>query len=422
MKKKFGQNIVKGRKKADVFLKNAIFQSNKTKENSKKGAQVFTVTHNDAGPDTIYYKHSYVPPDVTKPAAQKKKLPDETTIMISVARHLNNQFNKALGKNVTLAAKLKRVLKINKTADEKPFVDPTYKPSAVFENLAAKNINLREGKTGEKEDATENLEYVPGTVIYYGAKVALQARHGGYLSYHNAVEIKASAHKILNQTKFIIINSSDLTDFGAVKYGDAIWLQAGQHEVLGANYVSSSTNANGVETGERKIKPALINCRRNNIFKAQQYGRWIVLNRDMPTETIGQFVLHHDKIILEQEWYFLASSSPYEASMHRHGSNASFVVGQNINLFKPTEDCMWRMHLLGLPGDEKGNEKQRQMLLHHAQDQLEVSNENRFKKKDGITKSLRDSLPMHLTDEAYVKENLHHKRTEDAMCKHYIKK
>jgi hypothetical protein len=192
MKKKLGQNAIKGRKKPDVYLKHAIEQSNRTKENSKKGIQVFTVTHSSSGADTIYYKHNpaaLVAAEVVKVMAPKKKMPEETTILITVARHLNNQFSKALGKNVTLAAKLKRILKTSKT-DDKAQIDPQYKPSGVFDNLANKNVNLKEGKTGEKEDVAENLEYVPGTVIYYGAKVALQARHGGYLSYHNATEIK----------------------------------------------------------------------------------------------------------------------------------------------------------------------------------------------------------------------------------------
>jgi hypothetical protein len=119
MKKKLGQNAIKGRKKPDVYLKHAIEQSNRTKENSKKGIQVFTVTHSSSGADTIYYKHNpaaLVAAEVVKVMAPKKKMPEE--------------------------------------------------------------------------DVAENLEYVPGTVIYYGAKVALQARHGGYLSYHNATEIK----------------------------------------------------------------------------------------------------------------------------------------------------------------------------------------------------------------------------------------
>lgn len=81
--------------------------------------------------------------------------------------------------------------------------------------------------------ATEIGEYIENTPIYYGATIALQARHGGYLSYNNTTEIKASAHKILLNTRLMIKKSDDLTDVSMVKYGDAIWLQTGTNMVLG---------------------------------------------------------------------------------------------------------------------------------------------------------------------------------------------
>ena len=62
--------------------------------------------------------------------------------------------------------------------------------------------------------------------------------------------------------------------------------QAGAHEVLGAQYGGGTISADGT----RKLKPSLINCRRENAFKAQQYGRWIVLNRENPSETLGDQV------------------------------------------------------------------------------------------------------------------------------------
>ena len=198
----------------------------------------------------------------------------------------------------------------------------------------AENVQKRE----------KEAEFLPGTVVYFGATVALQARHGGYLSFYDASNIKASAHKVLPHSRFVIINAEDLTDIGTLKYGDAIWLQAGQHEVLGAQYGGGPL---GSQT-KRKIHPSLINCRRENVFKAQQYGRWIVLNRDDPLGKVGRPVSHFDKIILEQEWYFLASSTPYESSMYKTKSIFEDSSKQ-ADLFRPSDECTWRIHLVTLP-------------------------------------------------------------------------
>jgi hypothetical protein len=77
-----------------------------------------------------------------------------------------------------------------------------------------------------------------------------------------------------------------------MKYGAALWLQAGHHDVLGAQYGS-------LVDQKRTIQPALVSCKRASMFKAQQYGRWIVLNRARPMETLGQPVLHGEWV---REW------------------------------------------------------------------------------------------------------------------------
>lgn len=77
----------------------------------------------------------------------------------------------------------------------------------------------------KKLDLQEVLNYAPGTAVYFGATVAIQSRHGGFLSFNNASDIRASAHKILPSARFTIWNCDDLQDHGVVRYGDAVWLQ-----------------------------------------------------------------------------------------------------------------------------------------------------------------------------------------------------
>jgi hypothetical protein len=93
-----------------------------------------------------------------------------------------------------------------------------------FTSLPASKIksNLRNMK---KLDLQEVLNYAPGTAVYFGATVAVQSRHGGFLSFNNASDIRASAHKILPSARFTIWNCDELQDHGVVRYGDAVWLQ-----------------------------------------------------------------------------------------------------------------------------------------------------------------------------------------------------
>ena len=103
----------------------------------------------------------------------------------------------------------------------------------------------------------------------------------------------------------------------------------------------------------RKIHPALINCRKENFFKAQQYGRWIVLNRADPTGMLGEQVLHQDQIMLEQEWCFLASQTPYDSFMETYNclenDKNNLSNSKKADFFHPPEECQWKLHLVTLP-------------------------------------------------------------------------
>lgn len=225
------------------------------------------------------------------------------SVIVKVAKHVDKFHRNVVAHNSrTVADKLKRELQVPDIDDGSRLQVGDL--SEELRNKASSRSNLLSGfglQLDQRHMSNEVNDYVVGTTIYFGASVALQARHGGFLSFNNSQDIKASAHKILPQTKFVIVNSTDLTNTGAMRYGDAVWLQAGQHEVLGANYIAKADS----KDKQKRFRPALINCRRENIFKAQQYGRWIILNKEAPRTSIGELVLHRDKIILEQEWYVI---------------------------------------------------------------------------------------------------------------------
>jgi hypothetical protein len=264
-------------------------------------------------------------------------------------------------------------------------------------------MNPQNNNTGEdaNEPKVHDHEYLEGTTIYYGSNIAIQARHGGFLSF-NATNVKASAHKILHNCRYQVKKSDDLTDIGLMKFGDALWLQAGPGFVLGAQYGS-------LVDQKREIQPALVSCKRTSMFKAQQYGRWIVLNKDDPVGTLGKPVGHLDRVILEQEWYFLASSAPGESSMYKSVKNSDEAMTTKINLFQPGEECTWKIHLVSLPSDDRDDLKQRQQLLQEAKDQIYESQEFRYKKADVLLNSLADMLPPELKESNLLNTLLKHK-------------
>lgn len=217
----------------------------------------------------------------------------------------------------------------------------------------------------------------------------------------------------MNHSRFIVKKSDDLTDIGAVCYGDALWLQAGPTTVLGARYGT-------LVDQKRAIQPALISCKRQNMFKANQYGRWIILNRDNPMGTLGKMVTHFDRVILEQEWYFLASNSPYESNMYKTLNNSDEAMTTKIDLFRPTDECVWKVHLVALPSDDKEDERQRQQLLQDAKDQIDRSEQLRYQKSSLLLNSLSNSLPSRLRDDVFVNSKLRHKTSLKGEQEHFI--
>lgn len=94
--------------------------------------------------------------------------------------------------------------------------------TTLFCAAATLRADVRSMKRMDIQDA---LAYNPGTAVYFGATIALQSRHGGFLSFVHGAEIKASAPKLLPSTRFVIWNCDQLNDFGVLRYGDAVWLQ-----------------------------------------------------------------------------------------------------------------------------------------------------------------------------------------------------
>ena len=71
----------------------------------------------------------------------------------------------------------------------------------------------------------------------------------------------------MSTTRFVVKKTSDLTASGMLCYGDAIWLQAGVFDVLGAQYGSGPISLDS----KREIQPSLVSCRRKTMAKVLQY-------------------------------------------------------------------------------------------------------------------------------------------------------
>jgi hypothetical protein len=60
----------------------------------------------------------------------------------------------------------------------------------------------------------------------------------------------------------------------------------------------------------------------------------------VPYHTIPIALNADDKIILEQEWFFLASSSPYESHLYKTLNNSDEAMTTKTELFNPGKDCV----------------------------------------------------------------------------------
>ncbi len=262
----------------------------------------------------------------------------------------------------------------------------------------------------------KTVTYLPGTHIYYGASIALKARHGGYFSFFNPTDLKASAHKIMPTSKFIIIKCGDITNKGVVRYGDPIWLMSSPTEVLGAHYSGGVIELNR----KRKIHPALISCKRHNIFKAQQYGRWILLNKEKPIETIGAHVGNEDKVILEQEWYFLSSLSPYDCGMYKTKSDIDQATRNGSDLFNPGDECTWKVVLCDHPHEADEGERKRAKQLSNANFQIDRSKAGRAEKAIALLTHLKDKMDHTLTEDYLVQHKLAHTLEFETQQQYYV--
>ncbi|CAM9688335.1 unnamed protein product, partial [Choristocarpus tenellus] len=70
-----------------------------------------------------------------------------------------------------------------------------------------------------------------GATITYGSAVILQAMHGGVLCFGPKGKAQASALGEQPNALFTLWNLADLASKGPVRYGDALLLQMGRHEV-----------------------------------------------------------------------------------------------------------------------------------------------------------------------------------------------
>ena len=85
------------------------------------------------------------------------------------------------------------------------------------------------------EEGKVSVEYTPGCAIYYGSTVAIEAHHGSFLCLDSGRSCKASAKGYEPHARFTIWNLDNLNSTGTLRYGDAVWLQCGRHEILGSS-------------------------------------------------------------------------------------------------------------------------------------------------------------------------------------------
>lgn len=236
------------------------------------------------------------------------------------------------------------------------------------------------------------------------------------MSFFDKNNLIASAHKILPTSSYTIMNCSNFGDGGVVRYGDSIWFHTGQESVLGAQFLDTGLQ----DSRKRVIHPALISSKKIDLFKAQQYGRWIVLNRENPLKTIGQTVGNKDKILLEQEWYFLSSMTPYVSGMYKTKADIDNASRSTEELFNPGFECTWILHLHNQPCTANNGEKTRSMILARAKEAMDQSKQNRIDSSTPLFAPLKTKIRPNLHPDVLVQDKLYHLLDDESLQEHFV--
>ena len=221
-------------------------------------------------------------------------------------------------------------------------------------------------KHAEGIESSSALDCQPGRDIYFGSSIGLRSlAHDGFLCFKQDDSIEASAPSMTPLARFVILNADNFQDNSTVRFGDAILLQIGEYEVLGAKYKVST---DGVLTPYLSI----INSRGDNIKKAIAFGTWIILDQRDVIGNMGSMVGHMDTILLEKQWGFLSSSSPQRTTVLECGSFEDVRVDIR-------QDISWVIHFLPLNGihDLIDYKSLNRGLLSTATSQLDNSAEGR---------------------------------------------
>jgi len=156
--------------------------------------------------------------------------------------------------------------------------------------------------------------------------------------------------------------------------------------------------------------PAFVNCRNDNMKRALNYGRWIIMSKTEGLAKQGQPVCHHDQVLFEQEWYYLSSARPSECNMFR--SKAADHLNNEKELckylFKPAEECSWKIHILGQPS-EKSDKKQLEKIFSKANKQIDYTAQKIYKQGPGLLSHIQTKIADHLKPEVFLVDHLKHK-------------
>ena len=221
-----------------------------------------------------------------------------------------------------------------------------------------------------------NTEFLSGTPIFYKATLAIQSRHNRFLTF-DEISVSASSKTASLSTQFVIINADNTGDDGNVRYGQAVSLVIDHKKSLGSQHFGRGPM--------RRLCPVLIKCPKGILQKAHHIGRWILMNRNNPIESLGKNCLHGDKITLEQEWLFLSSSSLNEVTLYKTKNTIAdlkidkFNSEFNYGNFMAVEDCSWKIQLISQKGMDTTDGREFTELITKANTQLLKSIESRNK-------------------------------------------
>lgn len=179
----------------------------------------------------------------------------------------------------------------------------------ISSNISGKNSSQKGRKSpGVAIQSTEIDPFADiqtkASCLFFGTTICLQSSsHGYFLS--TSRDVHASNSGPLANSRFKLTPSLESKDYSVIKYGDLLYIQIDKEHVIGTSYIGFENDLNaksrvceGKTVFPIVIKTTHVTLSKQHVSNFNAFGRWRILSKNRPYESVGEMVCNKDEVIL----------------------------------------------------------------------------------------------------------------------------